>query len=259
MTFPAEELPDVAEAAHAVVQEAKDAGVWLFGGGLKDHEEASVVATDGTVTDGLYSADSRSWTCPHASRRCSGLPRSPSPAAGLKRSASSCPTRPSDRGPATASSCPPLANGTARPGITRLSRRSQSAARIRDRATPYQRLLAATSTESARTSSRSRGRRSGEAAGGVAPGGGRGSRRARSSSTQCHKWKCSRLRWVRFWPFAILPTSTWRSISAQEIPLWPSSRRRARPRSGHRPRWRPERAVPHHSPRYLMCPTAVTR
>jgi hypothetical protein len=40
MTFPEEELPDVAEAAHAVAQEAKDAGVWVFGGGLKDHEEA---------------------------------------------------------------------------------------------------------------------------------------------------------------------------------------------------------------------------
>jgi hypothetical protein len=34
MTFPEEDLPDVAEAAHAVVQEAKDAGVWVFGGGL---------------------------------------------------------------------------------------------------------------------------------------------------------------------------------------------------------------------------------
>ncbi|GAA3833859.1 YciI family protein [Streptomyces chiangmaiensis] len=44
----------MAEAAHAVVKEAKDAGVWVFGGGLKDHEEASVVATDGTVTDGPY-------------------------------------------------------------------------------------------------------------------------------------------------------------------------------------------------------------
>jgi hypothetical protein len=32
MTFPEEELPDVAEAAHAVVEEAKDAGVWVFGG-----------------------------------------------------------------------------------------------------------------------------------------------------------------------------------------------------------------------------------
>ena len=29
MTFPEEELPDVAEAAHAVVQEAKDYGVWV--------------------------------------------------------------------------------------------------------------------------------------------------------------------------------------------------------------------------------------
>ena len=52
MTFPDEDLPDVAEAAHAVVQEARDAGVWVFGGGLGDPGEASVVATDGTVTDG---------------------------------------------------------------------------------------------------------------------------------------------------------------------------------------------------------------
>ena len=54
MTFPEEELPDVSDAAHAVIQEAKDAGVFVFAGGLKDHEEASVVATDGTVTDGPY-------------------------------------------------------------------------------------------------------------------------------------------------------------------------------------------------------------
>ncbi len=54
MTFPEEELPEVAEAAHAVAQDAKDAGVWVFGGGLKDHEETSVVATDGTVTDSPY-------------------------------------------------------------------------------------------------------------------------------------------------------------------------------------------------------------
>ena len=32
--------------------EAKDAGVWVFGGGLHSYEEVSVVATDGTVTDG---------------------------------------------------------------------------------------------------------------------------------------------------------------------------------------------------------------
>jgi hypothetical protein len=54
MTFPEEELPDVAAAAHAVVREAKDAGVWVFGGGLHSFEEVSVVSTDGTVTEGPY-------------------------------------------------------------------------------------------------------------------------------------------------------------------------------------------------------------
>jgi hypothetical protein len=53
MTFPEEELPDVDKAAHEVVREAQDAGAWVFGGGLKGHE-MSVVATDGTVTDGPY-------------------------------------------------------------------------------------------------------------------------------------------------------------------------------------------------------------
>ena len=52
MTFPEEELPDVDKAAHAVVQEAQDAGVWVFGGGIKGHA-VSVVATDGMVADGL--------------------------------------------------------------------------------------------------------------------------------------------------------------------------------------------------------------
>jgi hypothetical protein len=52
MTFPEEDLPAVAEAAHAVVREAEDAGVWVFGGGLHSHEEVSVVSTDGSVTDG---------------------------------------------------------------------------------------------------------------------------------------------------------------------------------------------------------------
>jgi hypothetical protein len=33
MTFPEEELPDVAEAAYEVVQEAQDAGVWVSAAG----------------------------------------------------------------------------------------------------------------------------------------------------------------------------------------------------------------------------------
>ena len=51
MTFPEEDLPAVVEASHKVVREAKDAGVWIFGGGLRT-QSASIVATDGTITAG---------------------------------------------------------------------------------------------------------------------------------------------------------------------------------------------------------------
>ena len=51
--IPAEDMPAVAEAAHAVVQEAVNTGVFECAGGLKD-QRASIVATDGTVTDGPY-------------------------------------------------------------------------------------------------------------------------------------------------------------------------------------------------------------
>ncbi|WP_246186688.1 YciI family protein [Microlunatus speluncae] len=51
------DFPEVGRAAHAVIQEAKDAGVFLFGGGL-DYEDNDVeyaaVAIDGTITDGPY-------------------------------------------------------------------------------------------------------------------------------------------------------------------------------------------------------------
>src|SRR3954447_25759370 len=49
--IPAEEMPAVAKAAHEVVEEAMNAGVWVFGGGLES-QKASVVATNGTVADG---------------------------------------------------------------------------------------------------------------------------------------------------------------------------------------------------------------
>ncbi len=45
--------PAVTVAAHAVVREAMDAGVWVFGGGL-ENEQASIVATDGTVAEGPF-------------------------------------------------------------------------------------------------------------------------------------------------------------------------------------------------------------
>jgi hypothetical protein len=43
MIFPAEELPDVAKAAAAVVREARAAGAWVFGAGLEHHEVVSVM------------------------------------------------------------------------------------------------------------------------------------------------------------------------------------------------------------------------
>jgi hypothetical protein len=51
--IPDEDVPDVGKAAHAVVQEAVNAGVWVYGGGLQ-RQQASIVATDGMVTDGPY-------------------------------------------------------------------------------------------------------------------------------------------------------------------------------------------------------------
>jgi hypothetical protein len=53
MQIPDGELPDVAKTVGEVVDEARTAGVWVFGGGLES-QQASVVATDGTVTDGPY-------------------------------------------------------------------------------------------------------------------------------------------------------------------------------------------------------------
>jgi len=52
-----EDWPEVGKASHAVVQEAKDAGVFVFGGGLNyenDDVEHAVVATDGMITDGPF-------------------------------------------------------------------------------------------------------------------------------------------------------------------------------------------------------------
>ena len=51
--IPDEEMPGVAEAAHDLAREAMNAGVWVFGGGLES-QKASVVATNGTVSDGPY-------------------------------------------------------------------------------------------------------------------------------------------------------------------------------------------------------------
>src|ERR1043166_2362936 len=52
--IPDDEVSAVGEAAHAVVQEAMDAGVWVFGGGLAEDVGPLMVAGDGTITPGIY-------------------------------------------------------------------------------------------------------------------------------------------------------------------------------------------------------------
>jgi hypothetical protein len=53
MRIPDEEMPEVTKAALDLVHAARDAGVWVFSGGLQS-QRASIVATDGTVTDGPF-------------------------------------------------------------------------------------------------------------------------------------------------------------------------------------------------------------
>ena len=54
MVVPDGELAAVADAAHAVIEEAKDAGVYVFGGGIDEAVPPVMVAGDGAVTEGTY-------------------------------------------------------------------------------------------------------------------------------------------------------------------------------------------------------------
>ncbi len=54
MDVPDEEIPDMARNGHAIIQETRDAGVYIFSGGLNEDVESVLVAGDGTVTDGTH-------------------------------------------------------------------------------------------------------------------------------------------------------------------------------------------------------------
>lgn len=49
-----EELPAVAADAHAVIDQAKAAGVYVFGGGIHEGVDPVLVAADGTVSAEIY-------------------------------------------------------------------------------------------------------------------------------------------------------------------------------------------------------------
>ena len=59
--IPGEDEPEVARAAHAVIQEAKEAGVYLFAGGLDEDVEPVMVAGDGAATLGTYPRTEELW------------------------------------------------------------------------------------------------------------------------------------------------------------------------------------------------------
>ncbi|GAA2527370.1 hypothetical protein GCM10009860_03900 [Microbacterium mitrae] len=54
MRIPDGEFDDVVRDSHAVVQEAKDAGVWVFGGGIDEAIAPVLVDENGTTEVGTY-------------------------------------------------------------------------------------------------------------------------------------------------------------------------------------------------------------
>ena len=54
MDVPDEDWAAVGEASRAVIREAKDAGVYVFAGGINEDVAPLMVAADGTVTNETY-------------------------------------------------------------------------------------------------------------------------------------------------------------------------------------------------------------
>lgn len=54
MVVTPEELPIVAADAHAVIEEAKAAGVYVFGGGIHESVDPVLVSADGVVSKQTY-------------------------------------------------------------------------------------------------------------------------------------------------------------------------------------------------------------
>ncbi|MEK0157469.1 transcription initiation protein [Arthrobacter oryzae] len=54
MVVTAEEFPVVVAESHAVIAEAKAAGVYVFGGGIDEAVDPVLVSADGSVSTGTY-------------------------------------------------------------------------------------------------------------------------------------------------------------------------------------------------------------
>jgi hypothetical protein len=54
-----EDMPSVSESAHAVIREAKAAGVYVFGGGIDESVPPVMVTGEGKVSPGTYPETSK--------------------------------------------------------------------------------------------------------------------------------------------------------------------------------------------------------
>ena len=54
MVLTNEEFPIVVAESHAVIREAKDAGVYVFGGGIDEEVNPVLVSADGSVSTEIY-------------------------------------------------------------------------------------------------------------------------------------------------------------------------------------------------------------
>jgi hypothetical protein len=54
MVVTEEEMPSVSADSHAVIEQAKAAGVYVFGGGIDEGVDPVRVSADGSVSDELY-------------------------------------------------------------------------------------------------------------------------------------------------------------------------------------------------------------
>ncbi|WP_231639317.1 YciI family protein [Sphingomonas profundi] len=54
MVLTDEDLALAAVASRAVIQEAKDAGVYVFAGGIAERVDPVLVSADGSISDGTY-------------------------------------------------------------------------------------------------------------------------------------------------------------------------------------------------------------
>ena len=54
MVLTEDEFPIVAADAHAVIEEAKAAGVYVFGGGIEERIDPVLVSSDGSISSEIY-------------------------------------------------------------------------------------------------------------------------------------------------------------------------------------------------------------